>query len=262
MQSKFDKRLMFDNIAYLIKENDMKVGEVESQAGVSAGYISRTSKDGGTKPGIDFIVNISRILKVSLDVLLSVDLEKVTPTEKYLIDFIDKLISDTAHDKLSWNKDSAETLNYLECDANGNTDHPLFHSETFMEPGEAEYPEEVTRNIFISNTFDVLTYIAGNCYSLNMKNGAQLYLMNVSKSVHAIGDKEAFAKEIWMKTKFQPAKFLCSTRSGAPIADMVESLYTAVEENSKHPKIDSNLQEVIDAFMQDDLSDDDKNVPY
>ena len=261
MQSGFDKKLFFDNISYLIRENDLKVGEVESQAGVSAGYISRTSKDGGTKPGIDFIVNISKILNVSIDVLLGVDLEKLTPTEKYLISFLDKLISDTAHDKLSWNKDSAGNLNHLECDINGNTDHPLFHSETFMEPGEEGYPNEVTRNIFISNTFEELTYIAGNCYSLVLKNGAQLYLMNISKSVHSSREKDIYAKEIWMQIRNGSAKYLCGTRSEAPISDRVESLYTAVEEDSKHPKIDQNLQEIIDAFMKDDFSDD-MDVPF
>ena len=52
MNIEFNKQLMLDNISFLLKESEKKIGELESEAGVSAGYISRISKEGNTKPGI------------------------------------------------------------------------------------------------------------------------------------------------------------------------------------------------------------------
>lgn len=79
---------------------------------------------------------------------------------------------------------------------NGYVEHPLFSYETFMEQGEDEYPEEVSRVVFISHAFDVHTYITDDCFSLRLKNGAILYLMNFSKSIHRVNDLNAYAREI------------------------------------------------------------------
>ena len=47
-----------------------KIGELEGEAGVSAGYISRISKYGNTKPGIEFIMKVADSFNVCLDTLL------------------------------------------------------------------------------------------------------------------------------------------------------------------------------------------------
>lgn len=252
----FNKKLVFDNISFMVKELGKKIGELESEAGVSPGYISRTSKDEKTKPGIDFILKVAEALGTSIDTLVYVDLAGVTPTERYLISFIDKLKSDTLQDKLEWERISAGSLNRLEPDGNGHISHPLFSYETFYEEGPLDYPEEVSRVVFPSNTFDCHTYICGDCFSLCMKNGAVLHLMNISKSVHRVNDTDAYAKEVWMTKPTVGAQFLCSNQDASPLAKMVDSLYSVVKEASKHPKIKRDLQYVIDAFMQDDLSDD------
>ena len=150
MTEQFNPKILFDNIDFLIKSENRKIGEVESEAGVSAGYISRTSKDGGSRPGIDFIMNIAKVLHVSIDTLLKVDISSLTPTERYLISFLEK----------------------LETDQNGITNHPLFDFHRFYEEGESEYPEEVSRVVFVSNSFGVHTSIHGDCFELKLKNGA------------------------------------------------------------------------------------------
>ena len=37
MPTDFDRTLFFDNISYLIRKRDLKIGEIENSAGVSAG---------------------------------------------------------------------------------------------------------------------------------------------------------------------------------------------------------------------------------
>lgn len=262
MGEEFNKKMLFDNISYLIKKREMKIGELESEAGVSPGYISRTSKDGGAKPGIDFIMKAATALNVSVDTLLRVDLASLTSTEQYLISFLEKLVADTMNDKLDWNRESAEALNYrLETDMNGNCDHPLFSQEKFLEQGETEYPDEVIRTVFISKAFDVHTYIQGDCFNLRMKNGAYLFLMDISNNTYREGDSAAFAKEIWMCPAKGPVKqFLCSTKDISEISALINELYQAVSENAKHPKVSKEVKDAIDAFMRDDLEDDDDYV--
>lgn len=262
MNNEFNKQLMLDNISYLLKETGKKIGELETDSGVSPGYISRISKEGNTKPGIDFIMNVADSLNVSINTLLNVDLTEMTPNEKYLLSFLEKLNNDSIDDKLDWNSESADQLNRAETDRNGNTDHPLLSLETFYEEGETEYPEEVTRVVFVSKSFDCKTSIHGDCFNLRLKNGSILYIMNLSKSVYRTNDPDAFAKEIWMYTPGNGSSFLCSNNVISPLADLVDELYTTVSERMKHPRIKRELQYVIDAFMKDDVSDDDDSIPF
>ena len=264
MTTEFNKQLMLDNIAFLLKEFGKKIGELETDAGVSPGYISRISKDGNTKPGIEFIMKVADSLNTSMDTLLNVELAEMTPTERYLVSFLEKLNKDTLDDKLDWNRESADRLNRAETDINGNPDHPLLSYETFYEESETEYPNEVSRVVFVSNSFDCRTYINGDCFNLRLKKGSILYLMSISKSVHRVNDPDVFAKEIWMYTPGSGANFLCSNKDKSPLAALVENLYTTVSERMKHPRLKNELQYVIDAFMKEDISDDedDDTIPF
>lgn len=44
------------------------------------------------------------------------------------------------------------------------------------------------------------------------------------------------------------------------MAVLVEQLYAAVGENAKQPKVKKNVKHVIDAFMNDDMEDDETEV--
>ncbi len=264
MGTEFDKKIMFDNISFILKEVGKKIGELEAEAGVSAGYISRSSKDSNAKPGIDFIVNVSEALNVSIDTLLKVDLSSLSPTEKYLISFIDKLKRDTMNDKLYWNSESADELNSLKLDENGCSEHPLFEYETFYVKGETDYPEEMSKIIFSSKAFGHNTYINGNCFNLRLKNGVMLYLMSISKAYGSYKDGYYYVKELWM---YQPGKgkhFLCNNLDNSVLSSKIIDLYASIEESLKHPKIIPPLKYVIDSFMNDDIEDDvfDGDLPF
>lgn len=261
MGSEFNKDLMIKNISFMLSEFGKKIGELEAEAGVSAGYISRTAKDTKSKPGIDFVVKVAEALKTSVDTLINVDLSELTPTERYLISFLEKLKQDTLEDKLDWIRESAASLNRMETDMNGYVEHPLFSLETFYEEGECEYPEEVTRVVMISKHFDCRTAIEGDCFNLRMKNGATLYVMNICKSVHRINDPSAYAKEIWI-SQYGKNQFLCDNSPNSSLAFLVEDLYSTLLIRSNHPKISRDLKQVIDSFMVDDLGQDDEEMPF
>ena len=258
MYEEFNKKIMFDNISFLLKESGKKIGELETEAGVSPGYISRSSKDGSAKPGIDFVVKAAEALGTSVDTLINVDMTSLTPTELYLISFLEKLKKDTAADKLEWNRESADFLNRQEVGYDNYVSHPLFSFETFYEKGETDYPDEISRVVMISNAFDCHTSIAGDCFNLRMKNGAMLYIMNISKSVYNLSDNDAHAKEIWLYKPGSGKQFLCSNYKSPNFSDLIDDLYFVISEFAKHPKIKADLRHAIDSFMNDDLIDDDK----
>lgn len=260
----FNKRRCFENIRFLLKEKtDVKIGQIEKEAGVSLGYMSRMEKPGNSsEPSAEFIVTAAKMLGVSLDLLALTDMAAMNPTEKYLATLMEKLNKDTIADKLEWHRDSADSLNRMETDMNGNIEHPLFSMETFYEETEMEYPEEVTRIVFTSHTFDCHTYINGECFRLNMKGDSTLYLMDISKSVHRVNDPNAYAKEIWINTPGVGTQFLTSNRDVSQLSELVEILFDTVKRGSKHPKIKKNIKSVLDAFIDhDDLGEDD-NLPF
>ncbi|WP_412131949.1 helix-turn-helix domain-containing protein [Lactobacillus equicursoris] len=260
MVNQFNSKTLFNNISYLASQQGKKIGELEAAAGVSTGYISRT-KEGNFKPGIEVVLNIANELNVSVDTLLNSNLSELTPTEQYLRNLLEKLISDTTNDKLDWNVETADSLNYIQPDENGNTDHPLFSVKTVMVPTEVEYPEEVTRPVFESRTFGNQTCIADDCFDLQLNYNTTLYLMSICKSVHQIGDQNAYAKELWISNNKEQQE-LCSNRGTETISPLVDELYTVVVESSKHPKIKHGLKSALDSYLENGINEDSIELPF
>ena len=54
----FNKTLCFSNIRELLRQNpDVKIGQIEKEAGIRLGYMSRLEKDGNTsEPSMEFVV--------------------------------------------------------------------------------------------------------------------------------------------------------------------------------------------------------------
>lgn len=265
MSFEFNKSLLIDNIEYLLKERKKRVGELEAEIGVSAGYISRISKDGGSKPGVDFIGKVAEALNVSIDSLLTVSLTQITPTEEYLFSFFDKLKSDTVADKLDWEKESSFYLNNLETDINGRVNHPLFDLESFTEKNENGYPEDVSRVVFTSYAFGYHTYISENCFHLELKDKSVVYLMNVGYTEGDPTDPNNHVIEVWMEVPRTGVYFVCNTKSSSVLAQPVEDLYQTISDFSRHPKLKLGVRLAIDAYMRGDNKEnenDDDDLPF
>jgi hypothetical protein len=254
---KFDKYRTFSNIRELLKTSDVKIGQIEKEAGCQPGYMSRLDKpSNASEPSVEFLTTAAKMLNVSLDVLVLKDLVSLTPTEKYIISVMEKLQRDTIADKLEWKKEGAEYLNNLDCDINGYVDHPLFEYHEFYEEGEGCYPDLVNRITMDSDSFGYATFISGDCYNLKLKNNSILYLMDVSKTVYKVGDADAKAEEIWLYKPRVGVNFLVGSKS-LQCGDLVHILFETVRESMRHPQIKKDIKSVLDAFMNDDFDDDD-----
>ena len=260
----FNKTICFSNIRELLKDNsDVKIGQIEKEAGIRLGYMSRLEKgDNAAEPSVEFIVTAAKLLNVSVDTLISMDLANLTSTEKYLVSFIEKLKSDTIQEKIYWNVETQFDLDRQLVDCNGESTHPLFSLETYYRQSECEYPDEVTDNVYVSKTFGPNTSINGDCYNLRLKNGSTFYLMNIVKDVHRVGDNSAFVKEAVMYVPRGRTQVLATTQDDYPIGHLLEELYSTVKDRMKHPQVNNDVMSAIDAFMKDDLEDDPEELPF
>lgn len=99
----FDNKILASNIAYLTQKNEIRIGDLENLLHISAGYISRTAKEGSAKKmSVDIAWKIARIFEVDLRDLLETDMQKVKGNTALLSDFIDKLIRQTEEGALEW----------------------------------------------------------------------------------------------------------------------------------------------------------------
>lgn len=102
---KYMKRIS-NNIKVLTKWYDYKIGELEKDAGVSLGYISRISskeESSSSMPLMNILVETSNKFKVSIDSLIYIDYSKfITEDSKRLYLFVETLLYLTDNGRMKW----------------------------------------------------------------------------------------------------------------------------------------------------------------
>lgn len=104
MKREFNAELFYRNLRFLTKKNKIKMSELETECGISQGYLAKLTKINKPNPSIELIISIANYLKISVDDLLYWDFEKEyenTALEK-VKKFIIKLINETASNRISW----------------------------------------------------------------------------------------------------------------------------------------------------------------
>lgn len=129
-EKSFDKKTCLANIRFLLSMRSVKLGDIETNAGVSIGYLSRLEKEGNkSDPSIEFLATAAKMLGVTLDTLLYAKLGELSNDEKYLIQFLTMLKIDTDEDKIVWEMESADVLQKMQdTPVEHGRPHPLFSS--------------------------------------------------------------------------------------------------------------------------------------
>ena len=110
----FDNTLLFSNLNYLLREHNIRVGELEQILGISSGYISRTAKQGSAKKlSIDVVWKIAALFKVSLEDLLGKSLAVPESNSDMIVRFLSKVIHETETHIVEW-KNGGGAMCYLE----------------------------------------------------------------------------------------------------------------------------------------------------
>lgn len=243
MEKCYNKYLLFQNIRELSKKHNIKLGDIEKEAGVTVGYMSRLDKpSNATEPSLEFVLTAAKLLKTDVDSLININQSELSPNEQYVMNFLKKLTNDTSKDKICWELEKKDLLNTIPAD--NYSINPLFDSEYFKDyPG---YDGFVYKMIFNSNLYGKSTTISGNCYNTHISNDCILYVMKVNNVFSADTD----AIEMWLyEVTSAKRKFLTSTVDYT-LSNYVNVLYQAIETNAQHPTIDSDFKSAIDAFMK------------
>lgn len=111
----YDKKTCFENIRTLLKKNpNIKIGQIEKEAGLGLGYMSRLEKENNTtEPSLNFITTAAKMLGVSIDTLLFQNLSELTSTDDFLLKFLEKVIAETKNGTAVWIEEDIEKVNVV-----------------------------------------------------------------------------------------------------------------------------------------------------
>lgn len=240
----YDKHLLFNNIRYLLRKNNIKLGDIEKEASVAPGYMSRLDKEfSSAEPSLEFVFTAAKLLNCSIDSLLKIDLSKLSTNEDYILNFLNKLIKETDNDVLTWN---VEKYEYLKSFSDSDScDHPLFTIEKF-EDVFFNNTTIINRMIFKSNNYGKNTLIGGDGYNLEMPGNCRLYVMKVKNNTVNC----PASIEIWMYNEKNNTVKPLITTADINLSKVLITLYEKIESSVKRPTIDKDLKSVIDAFME------------
>lgn len=99
----FDNRFLISNIAFLAKKSNLRIGEIESMLGLSAGYISRTAKENSAKKlSIDVVWKIAHLFEVDIRDLLETDLQIPDSNSDLAAKFLEKVYHETESGLIEW----------------------------------------------------------------------------------------------------------------------------------------------------------------
>lgn len=142
----YSKKRFLSNLAYLMKKKNIRIGEIETAANLSAGYFSRIKGEENDSqcPNIEALYAIAEKLEVTLDFLLNSDLETLTETEEYILNFLNVVTTSTQNKKMDWEKEYKER-------SDGNSKHILNDVIALTDEDGDCYGQEVLYNSLFTN---------------------------------------------------------------------------------------------------------------
>ena len=218
----FDKAKFIRNIRELVRVKDVKIGQIESTAGVRTGYLSRLDKKGNdTLPSIAFLISAAKLLDVTIDDLINREMGSMSEDEKYVDDFLKDLITDTENHLIHWKKESDDIRGEYNL-FNNPPDHPLLF---------ADDSDIKTGNIPPRVSYGSLFYIdskvyAESAYSTEIAKNNSVYVVQcfTDKKDKIIPQKRFI--EIYVTDKEGHAKPVCNTiQNASRIIDTVYKLF-------------------------------------
>ena len=237
----FDKTLLGKNVKFLATQKGIKVGDIEAEANVSAGYLSRLANEDNKNsfPIMDLIFLVSKKFDVSINTLLSVDFSNLTPNEILLSQFFDKLNKDTENNRIIWELDSKEKLEAYKQQGG----HHLFY--------QGQY--DTCYNYH--SLFDQEIEIAGDSYKVFIGN-KWLFFMTVKKPNSLNVDYELYFIYRYNYATAPEVEKICKVNPESDLYNQIVDLRSVAAESSRHVKLSDSVLSTINNY----LSHEDENV--
>ncbi len=243
----FKKQKFIDNFKALVAKTGVKIGQIETEAMVAPGYLSRIDKpDSTTDPSIEFIATAARLLDVSIDFLLTGKVEELSQTEAFLVDFFDSIIEDTAKDEIVWKVDEKPDDEYFsETGYPQSVGHPLYWSRG---------NEKSMFTVYYNSQFeDGVHVVAGICsYVGTLPNTSdRLYIMACAKdNSDPEKDKSDTFVECYLETGNEVSPLCSSHRTCETVSKKITELYKEIGKSAKRIHISHDAVAAINKYMR------------
>lgn len=253
---RFNRERCLNNVDILLAQKNKKLGELEINSGNRPGYLSRMkSGKSNSDPSIEFLMTASDELEVPLDLLVASNLSDLTSAEKFMLDFMKRLASDTNDDKLEWTRETLSELEKISVTYNINgyleASHPLYGIDE-KKTDVDNYGSAIYNSLFFKNC-DVKP--CGNGYYTTLTpNDQRIYIMECSKRDDRIAWHEKNFFEIYM-VQYDTygntiTKKICNTlEASSPLVATIDSLIKTIIVSISHFHIDDSVRSAIDAYM-------------
>ncbi len=236
VEKNFDKYKLFKNIRELANKKNVRLGQIEREAGCQAGYMSRLEKlDNTTDPTVEFVVTAAKELEVTIDLLIYSDFTDMTPTEIYVSKFIEQLIKDTRKDDLVWKSTSngKELFRPLfETKKNPDTGKDVLVYNSYFFP---EKKIDCSYKSYCAELGNGMAYIclikcvAPNSESDGLTDFFEVYIVDLDEEVNPV---------------------FCTAQTGEAMITLVDRLYEEIEESIAHVHVNSGVKSIIDKYMK------------
>lgn len=265
---------LVSNLAYLIQEKKVKLSEVESAIGISAGYLSKMMKKGAeANPSIELVWKLSQYFDVSMERLLNTNLTNSYDNMRLLTSLARFLKVETLSGRMEWRKIPIETINNSLI--KDDPVLPIIGTRKRCIPIEEPYPELIPDGVSESCTeqFAIrsLTFMNTKLYATGAackglmaeKSWLHIYrLGGVFQDVSSDSDKEggkSFQEfyELWLEDieegesePIGPIHYVCATKGTTiELEEAVHDLYEAVMTAQTDVKLDAIVKERIESFL-------------
>lgn len=255
----YNRARMLANIYSIAKAKNVKIGDLESAAGVSTGYISRLAKDENKGAlTVEVLVAIAKKLDVSLDALVLTDDGQLSQNEMEMLRFLDKMTVDTERYDLEWNLFDPRTQ-----DDSFLFDHPLFRiKDDGYEEDDNGRPHYFKYTQYESRFLPPKeASIDGNCYcaSIDDFSNSSIFIMRLTVSGNNRFASETVYEIYFIDRSNNVSPVLCSKITQQQITDAVERLYLAIEGARSHLTISARTKSVISRYLSKGVSSQQKS---
>ncbi len=247
---KYSKTRLIENIDYLLPIRKLKIGQLESKAGVSIGYFSRlkNSTNEESAPSLDALSNIALGLGVTLDTLLYYDFSELNETESFIKEFLEQMVEQTLNGELRWEKETEKFVENCRHYNNKIDPHPLMKC-VWNDNGE----EVIQYNSMFTDDY---CQLCGDVYKL--ERVCQTFY--VSCIVRTNNDKKNDIEyEVYLYRGDKLNKVCNASPEGKGVINsLITDLYDAAKASSSALRIDDDVKEGLESF----LSGEDNKLPF
>ena len=249
--------VVYNNIKTLSKQLNIRMSEIEEDAGVSPGYMSRLAQKNGDTANtalLGVIASAAKKLFISIESVLFADVSNMSPEEEKMLQFITKLLDDTEKGKFHWKQDSEESIKENIDKRRGS--HPLFVTEKSYAPDIDTYMDITLFDSKCNQSASVLGTIRSTKFiKQNEWTNSEIILVRAKiPGTSSYMHDEAFELYIYQKsiasdkTKLIP---LCNAekRKKEALFNALDSLYDAAGTSSRTLSFDQETENLIDKYL-------------